>query len=153
MFGAGVKRRILKSPFRGTRLGFSANPFTLLELRGDVDFLVLRSHVLASLKTLSKQKMNLRVEPCQNLYAADASPCAVPLRGRDVLVQDVLPTTALRYDVAVSEFQKYLRFRDIHGLEELVNHGLNQSGHLCIQHLRTCFASKSFGRDKRHSHL
>ena len=29
----------------------------------------------------------------------------LPLRGRDVLVQDVLPTTAQRYDVAVVEFE------------------------------------------------
>ena len=32
---------------------------------------------------------------------------ALPLRGRDVLVQNVLPTTAQRYDVAVSEFVKF----------------------------------------------
>ena len=38
-------------------------------------------------------------------------------RGRDVLVQgvlvqDVLPTAAQRYDVAVSEFEEYLRVRE-----------------------------------------
>ena len=51
---------------------------------------------------------------------------ALLLRGRDVLVQDVLPATAQRYDVTVSEFDKYLRVMDIRGLEELVNHGLNE---------------------------
>ena len=30
---------------------------------------------------------------------------ALPLRGRDVLVQDVLPTTVQRYDMAVAEFE------------------------------------------------
>ena len=30
---------------------------------------------------------------------------AHPLRGRDVLVQEVLPTSAQRHDVAVSEFE------------------------------------------------
>ena len=33
-------------------------------------------------------------------------------------MQDVLPTTAQRYDVAVAEFEKYLLVSDIHGLEE-----------------------------------
>ena len=42
-------------------------------------------------------------------------------------------------------FEKYLRVGDIHGLEELVSRGLNELGHLCIQHLRTCFASGTFG--------
>ena len=30
---------------------------------------------------------------------------ALPLRGRDVLVQDVLPTAAQRFDMAVSELE------------------------------------------------
>ena len=64
---------------------------------------------------------------------------------RDALAQDVLLTTAQRCDVAVSELEKHLRVRDIHGLEELVNHGLNELGHVCIQYLRTCFASGSVG--------
>ena len=42
---------------------------------------------------------------------------ALPPRGRDVLVQDFLPTTSQRYDVGVSEFEKYMRVRDIHGLK------------------------------------
>ena len=42
---------------------------------------------------------------------------ALLLRGRDVLVQYVL---------GVSEHEKKLRARDMHGLEELVNHGLNE---------------------------
>ena len=70
---------------------------------------------------------------------------ALPSRGRDVLVQDVLPTTAHRSDVPVAEFEKYLRVRDIHGLEEVVNHGLNELGHPCVQSLRTCFTSGTFG--------
>ena len=74
-------------------------------------------------------QMNLRAEPCEKLYATDASPCARPLRGRDVLVQDV--------------FDGYLRVRDIHGLEELLNHGLHELGHLCVQYLRTCSASRN----------
>ena len=40
---------------------------------------------------------------------------ALPPRGRDVLVQDVLPTTAQLYDVTASEFEEYLRVRDSHG--------------------------------------
>ena len=64
---------------------------------------------------------------------------ALPLRGRDVLAQDVLPTTAQRYNLAVSEFEKYLRIRDIHWLEELLDHGLRELGHLCVQYLRSCF--------------
>ena len=66
---------------------------------------------------------------------------ALPLRGRDVLVPDVLPTTAQRHDLAGSEFEKYLRVRDSHGLD----HGLNELGHVCIQYLRTCFALGSLG--------
>ena len=87
------------------------------------------------------------------LYRAgdiERHPCpkrALLLRGRDVLVQDVLLTTAQRYDVAFAEFDKYLRVRDIHGFEELVNQGLNEVGHLCIQYVLTCFASGT------HSHF
>ena len=67
-----------------------------------------------------------------------------PLRRRDVLVQDVLPTAAQRYDVAVSELEEQLRVRDIHGLEKLVS-SCNEMGHACIQYLRVCFASGSLG--------
>ena len=34
---------------------------------------------------------------------------------------------------------------DVHGLAELVNYGVNELGHVCIQYLRTCFASQSLG--------
>ena len=74
---------------------------------------------------------------------------ALPPRGRDVLVQDVLPTTAQRYDVAVSEFEEHLRVRDIHGLEEFVSCGLNELCHACIRYLRVCFASGSLGLGHR----
>ena len=60
---------------------------------------------------------------------------ALSPRGRDVLVQDVLPTAAQRYDVAVSEFEEYLRD----------SCGLNELGHACIEHLRVCYASGSLG--------
>ena len=60
-------------------------------------------------------------------------------------MNDILPTTAQHDDVAVSEFEEYLQVRDIHGLEELVNSGLNQLGHAYIQCHRVCFASGSFG--------
>ena len=52
---------------------------------------------------------------------------ALPLRGRDVLVQDALP---LRNVVMWSfvNFKINLRVRDIHWLEELANHGLNELG-------------------------
>ena len=51
---------------------------------------------------------------------------ALPPRRRDVLVQDVLLTSAQRYDVAVSVCENMCESRDMHGLEELVNHGLNE---------------------------
>ena len=41
--------------------------------------------------------------------------------------------------------RNYVRVRDMHGLEELVNHGLNELGLVCIQYLRTCFASGCLG--------
>ena len=63
-------------------------------------------------------------------------------RGRDIMVH-VLPTAVQRYDVAVSEFEEYLRVRDIHGLEELVSNGVNELGHACIQYLQVWFASGS----------
>ena len=72
---------------------------------------------------------------------------ALPPRGRDVQVQDVLPTTE-GCDVAVTEFEEYLRVRDMPGLEELVSCGLNELGHACIQCLRVCFASGSLGLDQ-----
>ena len=65
---------------------------------------------------------------------------ALPSRGRDILVQDGMPTTAQRWDAAVSEFERCLRVRDMHGIQELVNLGRG-----CIQHIRTCFASGSLG--------
>ena len=48
-------------------------------------------------------------------------------------MQLTLPTTPEHYDVARSEFEKYLRIKDIHGLEEIVSHGLNviQNAGLC----------------------
>ena len=60
-------------------------------------------------------------------------------------MQDALPATAQRYDVAVSELEKHLRVRDIDGLEELVNHGLSELDRVCIEHLRNCFTSGSLG--------
>ena len=50
---------------------------------------------------------------------------ALPSRGRDVPLQDALPTTAQHYDVAVSEFEEYLRVQEIHGPEKIVSHDLN----------------------------
>ena len=60
-------------------------------------------------------------------------------------MQDVLPTTAQRYNVAVSKFEEYSRVRDIHGLEDLVKHGLNDLGHACMQIFEPVFASESLG--------
>ena len=65
---------------------------------------------------------------------------ALSSRGRDVLVQDVPP---------IAEFEKYLRDRDILGLEELFDHGLHESGHFCVQYLRSCFASGTVGPDNQ----
>ena len=48
---------------------------------------------------------------------------ARPLRGRDVPMQDILPTTAQHFDVAVSKLDKYLRVGKIRGPEKLVSHG------------------------------
>ena len=48
---------------------------------------------------------------------------------------------ATRYKAARSLLLKV----DVHGLEELVNHGLNELGRVCIQHLQTCFALGSRG--------
>ena len=53
-------------------------------------------------------------------------------RGRDVVVQDVMPTTAQRYDGAVPDFEKLLGVRDILVLEELLDHGLNELGPFSI---------------------
>ena len=55
-----------------------------------------------------------------------------------------MPTTATRYDMAVSEFEKYLRVKDIQGLEELVSYRL-ELGRVCIRDLRTCSASGILG--------
>ena len=48
-------------------------------------------------------------------------------------MQDILPTTAQHDDVAVSEFEKYLRVKDIHGAEEFVSHSFKdiQNANLC----------------------
>ena len=40
-------------------------------------------------------------------------------------MQDVLPTAAQHNDVAVSECEKHLRVKYIHGPEKFVSHGLN----------------------------
>ena len=62
------------------------------------------------------------------------------------IVRDVLPTTAQRYDGTVAEFEKYLKVRDIHGAEELLDYPiLHELGHLCVQYLGTCFASGTLG--------
>ena len=55
---------------------------------------------------------------------------ALPLRGRDILVQDFPPTTAQKLWWDRCRSRKYLKVRDIHGLEELLNHGLHELGHL-----------------------
>ena len=60
-------------------------------------------------------------------------------------MQDVTSTTAQRYDGTVAEFKKYLKVRDIHGLEEHFDHGLHETGHLCVHYLRTCFAPGTLG--------
>ena len=44
-----------------------------------------------------------------------------------------------------SPFQNMNCEADIHGFEELVNSGLSQLGHACIQYLRVCFASGGLG--------
>ena len=66
-------------------------------------------------------------------------------RRQAILVQDVLPTTAQRYDAAVSEFEIFRRFQDTHGLEELVSTGLDPIGRSCIQYIRVCSAAGSLG--------
>ena len=62
---------------------------------------------------------------------------ALPSRGRGVLIQDILPTTAQHVDVAVLELEEYLRVKVIHGTEEFVSYGLNEMEQLRIQYLRT----------------
>ena len=62
---------------------------------------------------------------------------ALSWRGGDVLV------LAQRHDGAVADFEKYLSVRDIHGLEEPLNHGLHELGYLCVQYLRTCFCVRN----------
>ena len=59
------------------------------------------------------------------------------LRKRNVLPQGVVSTTALRYDVAVSGFQKCLRGRNIRELKRRVNHRLTdiQNASLCAMRL------------------
>ena len=100
--------------------------------------------------------------PClwdRDQIAGETNCCIVQAISKDILVRSArflcevetswcmscCPTTAQRDDVAVAEFEKYLRVRDIHGLEELFNHGPNELGHLCIQYLRTCFGSGTLG--------
>ena len=57
---------------------------------------------------------------------------------------------ATRYKAARSLLLKV----DVHGLEELVNHGLNELGRVCIQHLQTCFAlGEPRTRTSRHCHF
>ena len=94
---------------------------------------------------IATRRLAKRIVCVVEVTSKDVLDQSAPSRGWDVLVQDVLPTTARRCDVAVSEFEKCLRVRDIHGLEELVSHGLNELGHACIQYLRACFASGSLG--------
>ena len=36
-----------------------------------------------------------------------------------------------------------LRVRDIHGLEEFIDHCLHELGHLCVQYLRSCFLGQA----------
>ena len=69
------------------------------------------------------------VVSCRRYRKTPWSETRASLRGRDVLVRNVPPTTAQRHDVAVSEFENICLSEDIHGLEELVNHGLNELGH------------------------
>ena len=49
----------------------------------------------------------------------------LPWRGRDVPMQDILPTAAQHNDVAVSKFEKYVRVGKIHEPDKLVSHGRN----------------------------
>ena len=44
-----------------------------------------------------------------------------------------------------SQNSKNMRVRDIHGLEELLDHGIHELGHLCVQYHRSCFASGTLG--------
>ena len=64
-------------------------------------------------------------------------------RRQAILVQDVFPTTAPRYDAAVSEFEIFRRFQDTYGMEELVSTGLDDIGRTSIQYLRVCSAAGS----------
>ena len=50
---------------------------------------------------------------------------AMLLRGRDVLLQYVLPSAAQHSDVAISEFENCLRVGKIHRPKKLVSHELN----------------------------
>ena len=69
----------------------------------------------------------------------------LPLRGWDVLVQDDLPTTVQRYDVAASESENNCLSGTSMGSKSSSITGLNELGHLCIQYLRTCSASGTLG--------
>ena len=53
---------------------------------------------------------------------------ALPVRGRDVPMRDILPTSAQHCDAAAPEFEKY-----IHGPEEVISHGLNERTRFCAQ--------------------
>ena len=60
---------------------------------------------------MGSQPDDWRNELCYRVADIEGHPGpkpALPLRGRLVLVQDVLPTTAQHYDVAVSEYEKIL---------------------------------------------
>ena len=64
-------------------------------------------------------------------------------RGREVLVQDVLPTTAQRYDGAVAEFENICESETSMGSRG--SPITVSTKWVCVQHLRTCFASGTLG--------
>ena len=69
---------------------------------------------------------------------------ALPMRGRDVSMQDILPTTAQHNSVAAPEFEKCLQTKNIHGPEEVVSHGLNDTENAGLYTMRLSCAMSAF---------
>ena len=111
----------------------SAAVFTIPGTFLRVDSALRLSHCGIAIRILANEVSNR----AGDIEKRPGSNRALSSRWRRVLIQGILPTTTQHRGVAVTEFEKHLRVKDIRGAEKFARHGFNdiQNADLCAVRL------------------